>query len=175
MAALAAAAVLSWPPIVRAQDDRAVRMAPEWRIDNWINSRPLKLADLRGKVVILEFFQLWCPGSNHFSVPLMLKWEKMFRDNPDVVLLSIHSVFEGHDQQTPEELLQFMTEKKIRHPVGIDRHEPGNPIPLTMQAYDIQGTPEIIIIDKAGQIRFQKFGSFDWFAAERLIQNLARE
>ena len=162
-------------PSAVAGDNSGMEAAPQWQVSGWINTEPITLEQLRGKVVVVEFFQLWCPGCNRFSIPLMIKWEKMFRGNPEIALVSIHSVFEGHEVQTPQRLLQFVAEKKIRHPVAVDRHAPGDPTPLTMQAYGIRGTPEIVIIDKEGRIRFQRFGSFDWFAIERLIQQLMRE
>lgn len=161
--------------IVHAQEESDSPLAPEWEVSEWINSSPLTLAELRGKVVVVEFFQMWCPGCNRFSIPLMIKWEKMFRGNKDIQLLSIHTVFEGHDVQTPERLRQFITEKKIRHPVAVDKPIAGSTIPATMRLYRTRGTPEMAIIDKEGRIRFQKFGSFDWFAAERLIRDLMRE
>ncbi|MBZ0165491.1 MAG: TlpA family protein disulfide reductase [Candidatus Omnitrophica bacterium] len=157
------------------QEAGAQSPAKEWTVSEWINSDPLTLEGLRGKVVVLEFFQLWCPGCNHFSIPLMQRWENKYRNNKRVQLISIHAVFEGHDVQTPLRLRQFIKEKGIRHPVAIDRHSAGSPIPDTMRAYGTRGTPEMAIIDKAGHIRFQKFGSFDWFTAEHLIEELLRE
>jgi len=35
------------------------RVAPEWNVSEWINSSPLQLSDLKGKVVVVDFFQLW--------------------------------------------------------------------------------------------------------------------
>ena len=45
--------------------------APEWTISEWLNSEATKLRDLRRKVVIVDFFQFWCPGCNSFSIPLL--------------------------------------------------------------------------------------------------------
>ena len=35
------------------------RVAPEWNVSEWFNSSPLQLSDLKGKVVVVDFFQLW--------------------------------------------------------------------------------------------------------------------
>ncbi len=48
--------------------------APELEISEWINGEGITLESLCGKVVIIEFFQLWCPGCNHSSILLMEKW-----------------------------------------------------------------------------------------------------
>jgi hypothetical protein len=52
--------------------------APDWQISQWINGPGVTLSELRGKVVVVEFFQLWCPGCNSFSIPLMKKWNQTF-------------------------------------------------------------------------------------------------
>lgn len=150
-------------------------IAPEWVVSQWINSEPLKLSELKGKVVIIEFFQLWCPGCNRFSIPLMLDWEKKYQNNEDIQLISIHTVFEGHDYQTPQRLKEFISEKGINHPVGVDQHVTGAHSPKTMQLYRTRGTPEMAIVDKNGRIRFQNFGSFDKKIAESLIAQLIQE
>ncbi len=152
--------------------------APEWLISEWINGPGVTLSELKGKVVIVEFFQLWCPGCNSFSIPLMKKWNKTFRNeiaSGDLVLVSIHTVFEGHDYQTPKRLRSFVKEKGIHHLVGIDKHEKGERIPETMKRYRTKGTPEMAIIDKRGYIRFEKFGGFDPSPVERLIIQLVGE
>ncbi len=149
--------------------------APEWVISEWINGSGTSLHDLRGKVVVVEFFQLWCPGCNKFSIPLMKEWGQTFHDEleaGDLKILSIHTVFEGHDYQTPERLRDFVKEKAIHHLVGIDHHNLGERLPETMKRYNTMGTPEVAIIDKQGIIRMQRFGGFDTDRAERLIRHL---
>lgn len=156
----------------------AGKRAPEWDISEWINSEPVSVAELRGKVIVIEFFQLWCPGCNSFSIPLMHKWEQMFRREASegrIAFMSIHTVFEGRSFQTPERLRRFLKEKEIRHPVGIDRHIGGNRLPETMQRYNTMGTPEIAIIDKFGIIRLQRFGFFEPAKGEQLIRILLDE
>ena len=161
-----------------SQAEIMARAAPEWQISQWFNSKGLKLADLRGKVVIIDFFQLWCPGCNNFSVPLMEKWEQKYvaqAKNGKMQFVSIHTVFEGHDYQNPKRLEKYIKEKGIKHPVGVDQLEKGHYTPLTMRKYGTKGTPEMAIIDKQGRIRFQHFGSFDVSAAEQLIDRLLVE
>ncbi len=166
-------ALLSYNPA-----DAGVRKAPDWLISEWINSPGVTLSELKGKVVIIEFFQLWCPGCNKFTIPLMKQWDRTFRnqiESDELKILSIHTVFEGHDYQTPERLKSFVKEKGIHHLVGIDVHKKGKYIPETMKRYKTRGTPEVAIIDKNGYIRFQIFGGFDPAIAENLIRRLINE
>lgn len=92
------------------------RTAPEWIISEWINGKGKSLKELRGKVVIVDFFQLWCPGCNQFSIPLLNHWEKVFdKEIKDgkLEIISIHTVFEGHDYQNPKKLKSFLRRKKF--------------------------------------------------------------
>lgn len=149
--------------------------APEWVISEWINTEGLTLEDLRGKVVVIDFFQLWCPGCNKFSIPLMEKWKDKYSEHKDIQLIGIHTVFEGHSQQTPERLRQYVKEKKITYPVGIDKYVSSQRLPETMVRYHTRGTPEMAVIDKKGRIRFQHFGSFETSVVEKLIDSLLNE
>ena len=161
-----------------AQTATEHRKAPEWAISEWINSPGLTLADLRGKVVVIDFFQLWCPGCNKFSIPLMHHWEGIFeqeRKDGKIAFVSIHTVFEGHSYQRPKRLRAFVEEKNITHPVGVDRHADGRRLPITMERYRTRGTPEMAIIDQQGNIRFQQFGYFEPDHGERLIRTLLAE
>lgn len=156
----------------------SAQQAPEWDVSEWINSNSLSLKEQHGKVVVIDFFQLWCPGCNHFSLPLMDKWENEFAkqiEAGELLLVSIHTVFEGHDYQNPERLRSFVKEKGIRHPVGVDRHLKGEEIPETMKRWQTRGTPEMAIVDKQGVIRFQKFGGFDPETGSSLIRQLLAE
>lgn len=70
-------------------------------------------------------------------------------------------MFEHHKAMTPAVLAAFLYENRVRFPVGIDEpNEPnGTEIPKTMQAYAMQGTPTLIIIDRQGRLRHQSFGA----------------
>ena len=158
----------------QAQD----RKAPELDIAEWINGEGITLEELKGKVVIIEFFQLWCPGCNQFSIPLMKQWNHTFAKelkSGKLVMLSIHTVFEGHDYQSPSRLKGYLKEKEITHLVGIDRHRDSKHTPETMRRYATRGTPEMVFIDKQGNIRVQHFGSFKAEEGEKLVRKLLGE
>ena len=152
--------------------------APEWVVSEWIRGPETSLAALKGQVVVIDFFQLWCPGCNRFSIPLMSQWEELFAAEiaaGELALISIHTVFEGHDYQTNERLKDYVVEKNMQHPVGVDNQTPGNRLPDSMILYATRGTPEMAIIDKAGRIRFQKLGAFDADWATAFIRELLAE
>ena len=149
------------------------RPAPEWQVSQWINGDPGRMSSLRGKVVLIEFFQLWCPGCNSFSIPLFQRWNERYAGRDDVVLVSIHTVFEGHELQTPERLREFVREKGIEHSVGIDAYdEEDELVPVTMRRFATRGTPHVVIVDKQGDVRFSNFGSFDPDTVEFYIERL---
>ena len=152
--------------------------APEWQVSEWIQGPESSLAALKGQVVVIDFFQLWCPGCNRFSIPLMSHWEEVFAEeitDGDMTLISIHTVFEGHDYQSPERLRDFVREKQMRHPVAIDRQSTGKRLPDSMILFGTHGTPEMAIIDKAGRVRFQKLGAFDPDWATGFLRDLLAE
>lgn len=148
------------------------RRAPDWDILEWINGDGGNIDTLKGKVIIIDFFQLWCPGCNKFSGPLMNYWQSKFADEKaagQLVFVKIHTVFEGRNYQTVKRLKSYVKEKGITIPVGVDRHIGDQRIPETMRRYKTRGTPEMVIIDGDGVIRFQEFGSFDPATVEPMI------
>jgi thiol-disulfide isomerase/thioredoxin len=151
--------------------------APEIQASDWINSDPISITDLKGKVVIIDFFQLWCPGCNSFTKPLLKYWHKKYDQqlkSGDLVIMGVHTVFEGHSIQTIDALKLYLQENNITHPIANDLLISGH-LPETMKAYRTSGTPEVAIIDKQGIIRFQKFGFFNTKAAEKLIDKLLKQ
>ncbi len=167
-AAAAAAAVTALPTAAMA----AARKAPQWEISEWINGDGGNIDTLRGKVIVIDFFQLWCPGCNKFSGPLMKYWQQKFADEmakERLVQVKIHTVFEGHSYQTVKRLKGYVKEKQITVPVGVDRHIDGQRLPETMRRYNTRGTPEMAIIDGDGMIRFQEFGYFEPAKGEAVI------
>jgi thiol-disulfide isomerase/thioredoxin len=147
--------------------------APEWKVSEWINGDPGQLSGLRGKIVIIEFFQLWCPTCNSFSGPLIREWAEEYGARKDVVVVSIHTVFEGHDAQSSERLRGYVEQKGMKHPVGVDAYKvPGDRIPITMDRFETGGTPHVVIVDRQGDVVFSHFGPFDPTPVENFIERL---
>ena len=132
--------------------------APEWRISEWFNSEtPLTLEALRGKVVVAFAFQMLCPGCVQESIPQAKRVHEIF-DSNTVATIGLHTVFEHHDAMRPVSLKAFIHENRIQFPVGVDAHEGDDPLPATMRAYNMQGTPTLLLIDRTGRLRRQAFG-----------------
>lgn len=134
-----------------------MQLAPPWHVAQWFNSAPMALSDLRGKVVLLHAFQMLCPACAAQALPQMLRVHHGFASEP-LVVIGLHTVFEHHDVQTPLALAAFLHEYRYDFPVGVDIHEEGDPLPLTMRAYAMQGTPTMLLIDTEGRLREQHFG-----------------
>ena len=149
--------------------------APELVVSEWINKDPGTLTSMKGKVVVIDFFQMWCPGCNNFSGPLMFQLEEKYKKRDDIVFISMHTVFEGHSYQTPADLKEYVIEKGIKHSVGIDAYDDGQYTPVTMKKYRTGGTPCITIIDKNGYIRFKKLGGFNPDSAFKVVDQLLGE
>lgn len=132
-------------------------IAPPLQTRRWFNAPPLQLADLRGRVVVLEVFQMLCPGCVSHALPQAQEIAQTFAP-ADVAVIGLHSVFEHHAAMTPLALEAFLHEYRMGFPVGVDVAVEGSPIPATMQAYAMQGTPTTILIDRAGRLRLQHFG-----------------
>jgi thiol-disulfide isomerase/thioredoxin len=175
-ALLAAVALVVTPPAATAGAVLQPFEAPEWETSEWLDGNPGKLADHRGRVVLIHFFQLWCPVSNTFSVPLFQRWQERYGANDAVLIVGIHTVFEGHAVQGPAALRRYVAEQGITYPVGIDAYGEDDPItPTTMLRYANEGTPQVAIVDKQGQLRFSHFGKFEPLAVEDFIGRLLKE
>jgi thiol-disulfide isomerase/thioredoxin len=135
--------------------------APAWQASQWFNaSTPLDLFALRGRVVVLHAFQMLCPGCVLHGVPQAERIHQQFAGE-GVAVVGLHTVFEHHEAMQPVSLQAFLHEFRVTHPVAVDAPVPGRRIPATMQAYGMQGTPTLVLIDRAGRIRRQHFGRLD--------------
>ena len=140
----------------------ALRPAPDWTIRDWLNApAPLSLAALRGKVVFVAAFQMLCPGCVSTGLPQAGRVRAAFAES-DLAVIGLHTVFEHHEAQgSREALAAFLHEYRIRFPVGIDAPSAGGGVPQTMRAYQMQGTPTTILIDRDGRLRLMRFGHVD--------------
>ena len=148
--------------------------APELAVTRWFNTaNNPTLADLRGEVVVIEAFQMLCPGCVSHGLPLAKRVQQTFGN--DVTVLGLHCVFEHHDAMTPVSLAAFLHEYRITFPVGVDAHESGAALPITMGRYQLRGTPSLVVIDRAGRIRANAFGQVDDLAVGAILARLIDE
>lgn len=148
--------------------------APPLEISEWINTPgPLRLSAMRGRVVMLHAFQMLCPGCVSHGLPQASKVREMFAED-DVAVIGLHTVFEHHDVMGANALKAFIHEYRLRFPIGIDKPGSGH-VPLTMQAYALQGTPSLVLIDRLGRVRLNHFGRIEDLALGALLGQLRAE
>lgn len=143
--------------LMKESDD----VAAPWSVSQWINTlAPVSLEGLAGRVVMLHAFQMLCPACVTHAVP---QAERVHRHFPskDLAVVGLHSVFERHAAMTPVSLQAYLEEFRISHPIGVDAAGEDGPIPRTMRAYGMRGTPTLILFDRQGQIRLRHFGVLD--------------
>jgi peroxiredoxin len=124
----------------------------------WLNTpEPLSLAALRGKVVVIEAFQMLCPGCVSHGLPQAQAIRRIFPES-EVAVIGLHSVFEHHAAMTPTALRAFLHEYRITFPVAVDHPGENGPLPRTMEALRLQGTPSLLLFDRRGALRAHHFG-----------------
>ena len=150
-------------------------IAPELSVSEWLNTeKPLTLADFRGRPVLLHAFQMLCPGCVSHGLPQAMRIRSTFADE-QVAVIGLHAVFEHHQAMTAVALQAFLHEYRIPFPVGIDRPGVDQPIPHTMRAYAMRGTPTLALIDRNGRLRQQHFGQVGDLAVGAQIAGLLAE
>ncbi len=131
-------------------------------VREWVNTPdPLTAPECEGKVVMIEAFQLLCPGCVSHALPQAQRVHTLF-DGTDLVVIGLHSVFEHHAAQGRTEVLKaFLHEYRLTFPIAIDAPSPDDSIPQTMRAYGLRGTPSLLLFGRQGQLILHRFGAVD--------------
>jgi len=141
-------------------------VAPELAAGDWINSDPLKLKDLRGRVVLIEFWTFGCINCRN-TLPFIKGWHDRYRDQ-GLTVIGVHSP-EFDEERKVENLRRAVASLAIRYPVVTDNDY------QTWKAYDVEAWPTTFLLDKQGRIRWKHVGEGDYDEAERQIQKLLTE
>ena len=116
---------------------------------NSLNAKPLNLSDLRGKVVLLNFWATWCPPCRE-EIPSMMKLNSAMAGKPfQMVAVSI-------DEGGRPEIEAFFKNSGFSLPAYTD---PDN---RAAKAYGITGVPETFVIDKSGILIKKVIGPMAW-------------
>ncbi|MFM8444840.1 MAG: peroxiredoxin family protein [Methylococcus sp.] len=149
--------------------------APPLDVSEWFNTpTPLSLDDLQGRIVVLHTFQMLCPGCVTHGLPQAQAVHERFADR-GVAVIGLHTVFEHHAAMTPMALEAFIHEYRWSFPIGVDRPSASEPVPHTMRAYQLRGTPSLVVIDRTGRIRQSAFGRVDDLSLGVLLGQLMME
>ncbi len=141
--------------------------APELKgITGWINTDPLTMASLRGKVVLVEFWTFGCINCIHVA-PYVKAWEERYAD-AGFVVLGVHTPELSHERDI-DNVRDAVAKAGIRYPVAFD------PQFATWNAYHNRYWPAFYFIDRDGRIRHTHFGEGDYDGSEQVIRQLLSE
>jgi cytochrome c biogenesis protein CcdA/thiol-disulfide isomerase/thioredoxin len=141
--------------------------APELKnIAAWINSDPQTIENLKGKVVLLDFWTYSCINCQR-TQPYLNAWYDKYKDD-GFVILGVHAPEFAFEKVT-ENVEKAVVDASIKYPVALDNSF------ATWQAYENRFWPAKYLIDKDGQVRYTHFGEGDYAETEETIQALLKE
>jgi cytochrome c biogenesis protein CcdA/thiol-disulfide isomerase/thioredoxin len=141
--------------------------APDFAgIDEWINSKPLTMASLRGKVVLVDFWTYSCINCLR-TLPHLEAWDRMYRKD-GLVIVGVHTP-EFAFEHVPSNVRSATKRLGVRYPVALD-NEYG-----TWNAYGNQYWPAEYLIDRNGHVRHAHFGEGEYNVTEENIRSLLGE
>lgn len=141
--------------------------APEFTgLTNWINSEPLELEDLRGKVVLIDFWTYSCINCIR-TQPYLKSWHETYKDS-GLVIIGVHAP-EFAFEQKPENVKKAAQKAGLTYPIALDNDF------ATWNAYENQYWPASYLIDKDGQVRRYHGGEGEYKETEQAIRMLLAE
>ena len=143
-------------------EQKQVFKAPEFNVNQWIDAKgnktaQIKLSDFKGKFKVVYCFQSWCPGCHSKGLPDLKKMVEALKGNENVVFLAIQTVFEGHDVNNYEKMVETQKQYELEIPFGHDAGEDRKSRSNIMINYQTGGTPWFLLINKHDNVVFSDF------------------
>lgn len=132
----------------------------------WFNSQPLSLKELRGKVVLVDFWTYSCINCIR-TLPYLKSWHEKY-SNDGLVIIGVHSP-EFAFEKDADNVTRAIADFEIKYPVMQDNDF------ATWRAYGNRYWPAKYFIDKDGRIRWTHFGEGEYEESEQVIQTLLAE
>jgi thiol-disulfide isomerase/thioredoxin len=146
--------------------DASSATAPEFAPGEWINSEPLTIKGLRGKVVLVDFWTFGCYNCRN-TLPSIKDWNARYREK-GLTIIGVHSP-EFDEEKKLENVRREVASLGIHYPVVTDNDY------ATWKAYDVQAWPTIFVLDKQGRVCWTHVGEGAYDETEQVIQKLLSE
>lgn len=138
--------------------------APELAgLTGWLNSEPLELADLRGRVVLVDFWTYSCINCQR-TLPYLTRWAEEYGDD-GLVVIGVHApefAFEREARNVADAAERF----GVRYPIALDNDF------VTWRAYDQRFWPAKYLVDQEGRVRQVHYGEGAYAQTEAAIRQL---
>ena len=127
-------------------EDAGPKLAPDFTLKT-VDGKSLTLSDIRGKVVLIDFWATWCEPC-HDSIPVFERFHKEYREEGFVVLgVNV----DGDSEYVPNFVRRF----RMTYPVLLDEGL------AVMRSYRVRGLPNMFLLDKNGRVRKHWIGIDD--------------
>jgi thiol-disulfide isomerase/thioredoxin len=136
------------------------------RAIEWINSPPVKVASLRGKVVLVDFWTYTCVNWLR-TLPYVRAWDEKYRDQ-GLVVIGVHTP-EFSFERNVSNVRWAVKDMRVSHPVAIDSDY------VIWRAFRNNYWPALYFVDSQGRIRHQYFGEGEYEQSEMVIKRLLME
>jgi cytochrome c biogenesis protein CcdA/thiol-disulfide isomerase/thioredoxin len=142
-------------------------LAPELEgIVEWVNSDPLSVRQLRGRVVLVDFWTYSCINCLR-TLPHLKAWDRAYRDD-GLTIVGVHAP-EFAFERVPDNVRAAVRKLEIRYPVALDNDF------ATWTAYANEYWPAKYLIDRKGRVRYFHFGEGEYDETEQLIRRYLGE
>jgi thiol-disulfide isomerase/thioredoxin len=132
-------------------------------IDTWLNSAPLDLTQLRGKVVLVDFWTFDCINCAH-TLPHVKDWYARYRDK-GLVVVGVHTPEYAFEHDTAN-VRRAIRRYGIDYPVAQDNQY------ATWKAYGNEYWPAVYLIDQNGKLVYSHYGEGSYAQTEQAIRSL---
>ena len=140
--------------------------APEISSGLWINSEPLTLKSLHGRVVLIEFWTFACYNCRN-TLPTVKKWDAQYRDK-GLTIIGVHTP-ESDLESNVNDLRREVAALGIKYPVVTDNDY------STWKEYKVEAWPTVFVLDKQGRVRWTHVGEGYYDQTEEVIKKLLAE